>query len=180
MERSRLEPAAGSAGFTTVEVVVVALAIVVIVVAATFGLPTLARERVRGAVYDMQSMARLAHLEAAKRNRECRLLLDAATHRVLVVDGMGTGATSDDVVLHSTTLPSAVTFESPDGAPAITLEALGGSWFGATFAQNGTVETGAGSVVVRSQGRHGRLTLFAGGASGVAVWNGAGWSDRRH
>ena len=161
---------------------VVAIAAALLAAAALTVRPLVGTESGRSAVYTLQSMAQLARMEAVARNRECRLLLSEDLRRVVVTDTLGTTSdTSDDEVLHDSTLPEAVTFERPDAGSAVTWASLGGSpeWFQVRFASDGTVEAGEGEVVVRGGDHYGRIAVFPSGGSQVTKWDSTGWRATR-
>jgi prepilin-type N-terminal cleavage/methylation domain-containing protein len=165
-------------GFTLLELmVVVALAAVLVAIAVLVSMPLIGKESGRSAVYEIQTMAQLARMEAVARNRECRLLLCPGLRQVLVTDSLGTTVTTDDQVLHSTKLPESVSFERPDVGAAVTWESLGGSpaWFGVRFASDGTIEAGEGDVVVHGGDHYGRISLFTAGGAQVTTWNNGAW-----
>ena len=172
------ESASTERGYTLLEVMfVVALAAALVAVAILVSMPLIGKESGRSAVYEIQTMAQLARMEAVARNRECRLLLSPALRQLLVTDTLGTTATTDDQVLHSTTLPESVAFERPDAGAAVTWESLGGSpaWFGVRFASDGTIEAGEGDVVVHGGDRYGRISLFTAGSAQVTTWSNGAW-----
>lgn len=172
------ESAPAARGFTLLELMfVVALAGVLIAIAVLVSGPLIGTEGGRSAVYEIQTMAQLARMEAVARNRECKLLLCPTMRQVLVTDTMGTSVTTDDQVLHSTTLPESVRFERPDTGSAVTWESLGGTpaWFGVRFASDGTIEAGEGDVVVHGGDRYGRISLFTAGSAQVTTWSNGAW-----
>jgi prepilin-type N-terminal cleavage/methylation domain-containing protein len=165
-------------GFTLLEImVVVALAAVLVAIAVLVSMPMIGKESGRSAVYEIQTMAQLSRMEAVARNRESRLLLCPSLRQVLVTDSLGTSVTTDDQVLHSTTLPRNVTFERPDIGAAVTWESLGGSpaWFGVRFASDGTIEAGEGDVVVHGGDRYVRISLYTAGSAQVTTWSNGAW-----
>jgi Tfp pilus assembly protein FimT len=166
-------------GFTLIELVSVAvIAAVLIGLATLVARPLIGNESGRGAVYELQTLAQLARMEAVARNRECRLLLCPASREVLVTDTRGTTSDpSDDEVLHGTVLPGSVTFERPDAGSAVTWASIGGTpeWFRVRFASDGTVEAGEGDVVVHGGDRYGKVAVFASGGTQVTTWSASGW-----
>jgi len=172
------ESASAERGFTLLELMfVVALAGVIAAIAVLVSGPLIGTEGGRSAVYEIQTMAQLARMEAVARNRECRLLISPALRQVMVTDSLGTTVTTDDQVLHDSTLPESVSFERPDTGAAVTWESLGGSpaWFGVRFASDGTIEAGEGDVVVHGGDRYGRISLFTAGSAQVTTWSNGAW-----
>jgi len=166
-------------GFTLLELVsVLAIAVVLLALAMLVAQPMIGNESGRGAVYELQTMAQLARMEAVARNRECRLLLCPTSREVLVTDTRGTTADpSDDEVLHGTVLPEAVTFERPDAGSAVTWANIGGSpeWFQVRFGSDGIVEAGEGDVVVHGGQRYGKVAVFVSGGTQVTSWKAGAW-----
>ena len=89
-------------GITMVELlVVVTIFGLVVVSTATLAHPWLVRERMRSAIYDVQTLVQLARVEAVNRNQNCRFVIDTDTRTLWVMDTVGTSTRSDDVVLYS-------------------------------------------------------------------------------
>lgn len=139
--------------------------------------PMLAREGARSDLYALQSALQTGRVEAVSRNRVCRVLINSGDRRVLIVDGMGTTSTADDVVVRRTSLSSRSSFTSPDGSSALTISNVSGSWYGVDFATDGTVQTGTGQIALRGGDRFGRVSVYAGGGAQVAFWNGSRWKE---
>jgi len=166
-------------GMTLIElVIVVALASVTLVATATYSLPWIARERARSAVYDVQSYLQLTRIEAVSRNRDCRFVLDTSTRSLQVLDGNGTSATNDDVLLYGTTLPSQIQFARPDTGSAVTLQQVGtSSAYETVFTSDGIVSAGTGDVALFGGDEFNRVMVFGAGGVSVDRWAGSGWVD---
>ena len=166
-------------GFTLVELLsVLAIATVLLALTMLVAQPMIGNESGRGAVYELQTLAQLARMEAVARNRECRLLLCPTSRELLVTDTRGTTADpTDDEVLHGTVLPEAVTFERPDAGSAVTWASIGGTpeWFQVRFGSDGTVEAGEGDVIVHGGERYGKVAVFVSGGTQVTTWTTGGW-----
>jgi Tfp pilus assembly protein FimT len=157
---------------------ILAIAAVLIAMAVLVARPLIGNESGRGAVYDLQTMAQLARMEAVARNRECRLLLCPTLREIRVTDTRGTTAdTTDDEVLHGTVLPETVGFERPDVGSAVGWDSIGGTpeWFQVRFASDGTVESGEGDVVVHGGERYSKVAIFTSGGTEVTAWRTSGW-----
>jgi Tfp pilus assembly protein FimT len=165
-----------SRGVTLLEIVVVfGLIAIVAVISVAIGLPWLARESLRSAVHDVQSTLQVNRLEAVKRNRPCRLVVDTTMRALEVWDGMGTASVGDDVLLHRAQLPSRVDFADPEGGMPVTFSELGGSTYEVIFNSDGTVGSGNGDVFLSGGGIYRRLTLQVAGGVRVTRWNGSAW-----
>jgi type II secretory pathway pseudopilin PulG len=155
--------------------VVVALLSVVVTVIVIYSVPTIAREAMRSAVYDLQSFMQLTRIEAIKRNRPCRLVVDQTAGELRVLDGMGTPSTSDDQLVRGLVLPESVALAQPGGGSPISLESLGGGLYQAVLASNGVVSSGVGSVTLAGGEQYQRVTILGAGGVLVERWNGSGW-----
>jgi len=160
-----------------VELLVVAtLASLVVVSAVTFAHPWLARERMRSAIYDVQTYVQLARVEAVNRNQACRFVIDTDARTLWVMDTVGTSTRSDDDVLFNRALPDKVTIERPDVGAPVTLDQIGTSdSYEVEFNPDGFVSSGAGVVVLLGGERYGRVTVFGAGGVLVERWDGSSW-----
>jgi Tfp pilus assembly protein FimT len=165
-------------GITLTELMIVlAFAAAIVVSTVTLSIPWLAREALHNATHELQSTLQLNRMEAVNRNRPCRFVLNTASRQLQVWDGMGTTATTDDVLLHTSSLSSAISFVRPDTGPAVTLTDLGGASYQTVFDSDGTVDSGDGEIVVFGGGQYNRLTLYVAGGIRIEHWNGAGWGS---
>jgi prepilin-type N-terminal cleavage/methylation domain-containing protein len=165
-------------GFALLELVfVVAIAAALLAMAVLVSGALIGKESGRGAIYEIQTLAQLARMEAVARNRECQLLLSPSLRQMAVTDTLGTSDVSDDEVLHGTAFSEAVRFERPDSGSAVTWTSIGGSpeWFRVRFASDGTIEAGEGDVCIHGGDRYGRVSLHASGGSRVTTWGQGGW-----
>jgi Tfp pilus assembly protein FimT len=164
-------------GITMVELLVVAtLASLVVVSAITFAYPWIARERMRSAIYDVQTYVQLSRVEAVNRNQACRFVIDTDARVLWVMDTVGTSTRTDDVVLYNRALPDTITIERPDAGAPVTLDQIGGSdSYEVEFSPDGFVSTGAGIVALFGGDRYGRVTVFGAGGVLVERWNGSTW-----
>jgi prepilin-type N-terminal cleavage/methylation domain-containing protein len=164
-------------GMTLVELVVVlGLAAVVILTTVVYAMPWISRERARSAVYKMQSYMQLTRIEAVSRNQPCRFLVDTSTRTLQVLDGNGTTITTDDILLHQTTLPPVVTFVRPDSGSAVTLTQIGASTVYETiFTSEGVVFSGTGIVALYGGEEFNRVQIQGAGGVMVEQWNGSVW-----
>jgi Tfp pilus assembly protein FimT len=166
----------GEEGMSLAEITVVMVIMAVIVTAiGTYSLPWLGREEMRGAVYQVQQYLQLARAQAVTRNRACRFQIDTASRRMTVLDLNDPASTTDDILLHDATLSTRISFTRPDGGSALTLTSLGGSLYGATFASNGSVSTGAGLIALQGGDGSYRVSLYGAGGVRVERWDGTAW-----
>ena len=102
-------------GMSLAEVTVVMVVVAIIATAAaTYTIPWLGREEMRGAVYQVQQFLQLSRAQAITRNRACRFQIDTASRRITVYDLNDPASTTDDILLHdasSGTLPEEVAAE---------------------------------------------------------------------
>lgn len=163
-------------GVTFIEVCA-ALLIFSLVLLITFGvvLPALAREEMRGALYTVQVNLQLAKTNAVDRSRACQFRIDTATRGISVYDLNDPSSSGDDLLLQTVTLPSRVTFTTPDASTPVTLTNLSGTTYEARFASNGSVTSSAGVVSIQGGGDSYRVSLFAAGGMKIERWNGSAW-----
>lgn len=163
-------------GMSLAEVTIVMVLVAIITTAvATYSIPWLGREEMRGAVYTIQEYLQLARVQAVSRNRDCRFLIDSGSRQVSVVDLNDPSTGSDDIPLYSATLSSRVTFSRPDTGSAVTLASVSGSLYQATFASDGSVSAGAGLIAVQGGDGNYRINLYGAGGVRVERWNGSSW-----
>jgi prepilin-type N-terminal cleavage/methylation domain-containing protein len=163
-------------GFSLVELVIVmVLAGLLITAGVVFALPWVGREEVRGAAYQVQSHLQLARIHAVSRNRACRFVLDAESGAIQVVDLNDPADGTDDTLVASATLPRTVSFADPSGGTPITLAILAGSTYQATYAADGRVSDGAGTITLSGGDRYERVTLFGAGGLRTETWDGTAW-----
>jgi len=162
---------------TLIEVMlVVAVASLVLIATAAYSVPWIAREKMRGAVYDVQLYMQLARIEAVSRNQVCRMVLDTSGGTIAVLDSNGTSNTADDLLLYSRTLPTSIEFNRPDSGAAVTLSQIGSTdSYQATFNSNGTVDVGTGEVVIHGAEQYGKVSVFGAGGTQVEKWNDGAW-----
>lgn len=163
-------------GMTLFELlVVVAIAGFVAIISVSAVLPYYQREQLRGAVRNVQMSLQVDRMEAVKRNRPCRLVLDTLGKSIQVWDGMGTDVTDDDVLLHSVELTSTIEFLHPGGDVPVTFKSLGDAIYEVVFNADGTVGVGDGQAVLYGGGMFQRLNLQVAGGVRLTRWNGSGW-----
>jgi Tfp pilus assembly protein FimT len=161
---------------TLIEIlVVVSIAALVLSVAAMVSIPTLSRESMRGAAYDVYTHFQLARTEAVSRNVDCRFVIDTSLREMEVVDTKGTPSASDDEVLHRATLNSAVKFSRPDSGSAVTLPSVSGTIYQAIFTSDGTVSSATGQVHLFGGNEYRRVELLGAGGVEILRWNGSSW-----
>jgi prepilin-type N-terminal cleavage/methylation domain-containing protein len=156
--------------------VVMVIAALVVTAAATYALPWLGREEVRGAVYQVQQLLQLARIQAVARNRDCQFRVDTGSRGVAVYDLNDPADAADDIPLHGLTLPAAVSFARPDAGVVVTLAPLGGNAYQATFAPDGSVAAGAGVLALQGGEASYLVTLYGAGGVRVERWDGASWA----
>jgi prepilin-type N-terminal cleavage/methylation domain-containing protein len=164
-------------GMTLIEVVVVvALVSLALSIVALVSLPTLSREPMRGASYDVYTHLQLARTEAVSRNVPCRFVIDTGLGQMVVVDTRGTASILDDETLHTASFRDTVSFARPDGGSAITLASLSATTYFATFAADGTVTAGAGQIHLLGGNEYRRIELLGAGGVDILRWNGSAWN----
>ena len=164
------------AGTSLFEALVV-LALIACAVAFTVGVavPWLGRESLRSATHDLRTALELDRMEAVKRNRPCRFVLDTTLRSFEVWDGMGTAGSGDDVLLRHADLPATVQFVDPQGGAPVTFAALGGTAFQVVFNADGTVGAGEGAAFLSGGGIYRKLSLEIAGGMRVTRWTGTAW-----
>lgn len=162
-------------GFTLPEILIV-LAVMALVggIAITFVVPWLGREAMRGAVYQVQQAMQIARAQAIARNRDTRLVVDAATRQIAVIDLNDPLNLTDDLLVHNMTLPDNVRFSRPDSGSAVTLTLVSANLYQATFTSDGSV-AGAGIVALTGGNGSYRITLYGAGGTGIERWAGSAW-----
>ncbi|PYT33501.1 MAG: hypothetical protein DMF52_15480 [Acidobacteria bacterium] len=166
----------GEQGMSLAEITVVMVVMAVIVTAVgSYSIPWLAREEMRGAVYQVQQYLQLSRAQAITRNRACRFQIDTASLRITVVDLNDPASTTDDILLHDATLSSKISFARPDSGSAVTLSSLGGNLYGAIFASDGSVSAGAGLIALQGGDGSYRISLYGAGGVRVERWDGSSW-----
>jgi Tfp pilus assembly protein FimT len=156
--------------------VVLVVAMMMVTAAATYSIPWLAKEEMRGAVYEVQTHLQLARIQAVTRNSTSRFILDAANRRLQVFDLVDTGNSADDILLADVRLPDTLVFARPDSGSVITLTAVSTDVYGATFESDGSVSAGAGVICMRGGESFDRLTLHAAGGVRVERWADGAWT----
>jgi prepilin-type N-terminal cleavage/methylation domain-containing protein len=164
-------------GMTLIEtLLVIALASLVLVTTAAYSVPWIAKEKMRSAVYDIQTYLQLARIEAVSRNQDCRMVVDTGSRTLQVLDSVGTASTFDDLLLYERNLPSSVTFARPGGGAAVTLAQIGGGdSYQTIFNSDGTVDSGVGDVVILGGDHYARISVFGAGGTQVEKWNNGSW-----
>ena len=164
-------------GMTLIEtLLVVAVASLALMATAAYSVPWIAREKMRGAVYDVQLYMQLARVEAVSRNTDCRMVVDTASGTLQVLDSIGTAGIYDDILLYQRSLPDSVEFNRPDIGSAVTLAQIGGSdSYQAIFTSNGTVTSGIGEVVIHGGEQYGKVSVYGAGGTQVEKWNNGAW-----
>ena len=166
----------GERGMSFAEVVVVmALVAILATASVTFVLPWLDREEMRGAIYQVQQAMQMGRSQAIARNRDCRLILDTTTGQIALVDLNDPLVLTDDIVLHRLSLPDGVTFSRPDMGLPVTLAAVGGGLFQATFSADGSVTAGVGLVALEGGDGSYRINLYGAGGVRIEKWDGSQW-----
>jgi Tfp pilus assembly protein FimT len=171
------QPGPGQQGGTLAELLVaMVVALMALTLGVAYSLPGLAREGMRGAVYEAQTCLRLARVEAVTRNRDCRCVIDTASGVLQALDTLGTSSPSDDRPLHESRLPSTVVIGRPDSGAGITLAQIGMTTsYEAVFSSDGAVALGQGSIHLFGGDRYGRVSVFGIGAVQVERWDGSAW-----
>jgi len=164
-------------GMTLIEtLLVVAVASLALMATAAYSVPWIAREKMRGAVYDVQLYMQLARVEAVSRNTDCRMVLDTSGGTIQVLDSNGTTTTVDDILLYSRSLPTSIAFARPGGGSAVTLSQIGSTdSYQAIFTSNGTVTSGIGEVVIHGAEQYGKVSVYGAGGTQVEKWTNGAW-----
>jgi hypothetical protein len=148
----------------------------VLVTTAAYSVPWIAREKMRSAIYDVQTYMQLARIEAVSRNQDCRMVVDTGSHKLWVLDSAGTSTLVDDIPLYERELPESVSFARPGGGAAVTLAQIGGGdSYQTVFKSDGTVDAGVGDVVIFGGEQYGRISVFGAGSTQVEKWNNGSW-----
>ncbi len=156
--------------------VAIGIAGLILLSTAAWSIFWLAGERMRDALYDVQTYAQLTRVEAIKRNNDCRLVLDTSTRTLQVLDGQRTPSLDDDVLLHETRLSEVVAFSRPEPGEPVTLQRIGDSTrYQVVFSADGSVANGWGDVVIFAGERYGRVQVAGAGGVSVQRWNGRDW-----
>jgi Tfp pilus assembly protein FimT len=153
----------------------IAVAALVVGTAAAMSVHWLGREDNRSAVYTLRTQMQIARVQAVSRNRACRLLLDTSSRRVRILDLNDPANSTDDLLLAETTLSTKIQFASPTGGPPVTLAAVSGTVYQATFAPDGSVPAGAGAICLLGGDRYNRITLLGAGGTKFERWDGNAW-----
>ena len=163
-------------GMSLAEVTVVMVVVAIVATAvATYAIPWLGREEMRGAIYQVQQYLQLARVQAITRNRSCRFQIDTASRRMTIFDLNDPSSSTDDILLNDATLSTKVSFARPDSGSAVTLASLGGTLYGATFSSDGSVSAGAGLVSMQGGDGSYRVSLYGAGGVRVERWDGTAW-----
>jgi prepilin-type N-terminal cleavage/methylation domain-containing protein len=164
-------------GVTLIELVVVAaIASLVVTIIAMYSAPWIARESMRSAVNNVASFLQLAKIEAVSRNRDCRFVVDTSDGSLEVWDSMGSDDLSDDVRLHTGSVPTSVRFQRPDTGGVVTLQPIGGTpRFQTRFASDGLVPAGVGAVFLEGGEGFGKVEVHAAGGVEVHFWKRSAW-----
>ncbi|HKQ61619.1 MAG TPA: GspH/FimT family pseudopilin [Candidatus Polarisedimenticolaceae bacterium] len=164
------------AGMTLIELLIVlAAAAIIATITAGYALPWIAAERVRSAIYDVQTYLQISRIEAVSRNRAVRFVLNTATRQIAVIDSVGTSSTSDDVTIRQTVLPTTVSFARPISGAPVTLTSLGGNAYETIFSSDGSVTSGTGDVSLLGGAQYQRVSVFAAGGTQVSIWRISRW-----
>jgi Tfp pilus assembly protein FimT len=158
--------------------VVLAISALLTLAVATITTAWIGRERVRSTVYLMQTHIGVTRMEAVKRNRPCRFILDTANRQLTLVDLNDPGTTGDDVELRTVSLHPDIEFSNPEGGAAVTLHNVSGAIYDIIFNPDGTVDTtnsAAGAVMLEAGERFDRVTVFVAGGIQVHRWDGSAW-----
>jgi len=157
-------------GMTLIEIVVgLAILSMMLLAVSTYAVPWIAREGTKSAVYDVQTFAQLARIEAVSRNRNVYFEVETAMRRLQVIDSNGS------LVLHETTMPKSINFAQPTVGTPVTLSNVSGDLYRLTFDSDGTVSAGQGYVCLFGGDVYERASVFAAGAVQVEHWNGSSW-----
>ncbi|MDX1388459.1 MAG: GspH/FimT family pseudopilin [Acidobacteriota bacterium] len=169
----------GERGITMIELlVVVTLGLLIVTATAATALPWIARERMRSAIYDVQTFVQIARVEAVSRDQDCRFVIDTDARDLWVMDSVGTSTRTDDVVLHSRKLPDWIEIDRPDAGAAVTMQQIGTTdSYEVVFTSDGIASSGAGEVCLFGGERYGRLTVFGAGGVLVERWDGSSWNE---
>jgi prepilin-type N-terminal cleavage/methylation domain-containing protein len=138
--------------------------------------PRIVAESARGTIHDAGMLLQRTKAEALSRNHDCRFVVDVGQRTMTVLDGNGTGMTSDDRLVAKRTIPAPVGIARPDSGPPITFAPLSASTYEVVFDSAGRVDSGAGEMVVYGGGHYRRLTVYGAGGVRFERWNGSGWT----
>jgi prepilin-type N-terminal cleavage/methylation domain-containing protein len=139
-------------------------------------IPWIAAESSRSAVHEAGMLLQRTKAEALSRNHKCRFLVDIGQREMSVLDGNGTPATTDDLLVVQRRIPSSIGFARPDPGAPITFSPVSGSVFEVVFDSAGRVDSGAGEMVVYGGERYRRLTVYGAGGVRYERWDGLAWT----
>ena len=163
------------AGVTVSELLIVfTMATMVMAIGAVSTVPRIAREAMRSTLHNSGTLVRAARLEAVKRNRACRFVVDLTARTLSVVDTNGTATPTDDNTLRSLDMPSIVSVARPDAGSPITFTAVSGVYH-VEFDPDGHVSTGAGEMVLCSGERYSKVVVYSAGGVRYEEWDGSSW-----
>ncbi len=164
-------------GVTLVELLaVLVLAVTVIALGTAVTVPQIARQTMRSTLHTGGTLIRSARVEAVKRNRECKFVVNLDARTMSVVDTQGTTTTTDDEVLHWAAFPSVVSVARPDAGAPISF-AGSDPIYSIEFHPDGYASSGAGEMVLCSGAYYDRLTVYSAGGIRYERWNGSAWVD---
>jgi prepilin-type N-terminal cleavage/methylation domain-containing protein len=164
-------------GLTLVELLtVMAIATLVLAVSVAFSVDWMTQQTMKSALYDIESHLEMTRVEAVNRNHECRFVIDTSDSTMQVLDGNGTDATGDDLLLYEARLPSSVVFADPEGGDPVSLDVIvDGSIYEASFGADGALSSNTGDVSLYGGEMFGRVSIFAAGGTQLESWNGSAW-----
>lgn len=164
-------------GVTLVELLgVLVLSVSIIALGTAVTVPQIARQTMRSSLHTGGALMRSARVEAVKRHRASKFVVNLGARTMSVVDTMGTSTTTDDVVLHWAALPSVVSVARPDAGAPITF-AGSDPIYTVEFHPDGYVSSGAGEMVLCSGTFYDKITVFTAGGIKYEQWNGSAWVD---
>jgi hypothetical protein len=134
----------------------------------------LARETMRAAMHDTVAAMQIAKMEAASRNRDCRLVVNTSSAVLRVWDTRATSTTLDDTLLYEHRLPDTVGFARPDGGGIVTLPEVAPSSYETSFTSQG-MALGTGDVYLTGGERYARVSVHAAGGVVASIWTDGIW-----
>ncbi len=165
-------------GLTLLEVIAVMTIMgIIAAIGVTYASSWIRREQMRSSAYVIQTHMQMARVEAMSRNRDCRFVIDDSDGSIRVIDLNDPSDTTDDILIASAELPTAINFQRPDVGSPITLNNVSGTLWETTFRQDGVVSSGSGSVHIATDDLYRKVSVYVAGGVHLQTWDGSTWIE---